>query len=365
MQLSASLTSEVLNQAENVEQFERKRHTEMDNISVVAAWTESVKNLPGKLLDSDKPLDILKYVALMGDPRKPREVPPWLEELFSKIKAGSAKSATFAAKMSAITNKMVTKQWLNSKKVSLLHPQIKGYADLALRHRFLRGFCPEALQRLRDRIVIPMGQKGLASKPFPISRAVLMDSNILTSDAFSTLKEKEDVPSWRDGAAGRSLQLRMAETAGTRYWEYDFHQASDQKASIFASGATWAGFTRLIGHIEAAMEGALGTRSSWPDSAACALREIWRGEHDQELARLAAQLPSNLDNTPTQMHSHLKDRPHTCSLPGQRCPLRGQRCPRPPWRRTVNTTFRSGDVRARGPCLPHVGGAAERADGDI
>ena len=39
----------VLNQSENVEQFERKRHTEMDNIAVVAAWTESVRGLPGKV----------------------------------------------------------------------------------------------------------------------------------------------------------------------------------------------------------------------------------------------------------------------------------------------------------------------------
>ena len=297
----------VLNQSENVEQFERKRHTEMDNIAVVAAWTESVRGLPGKVLDCEKPLDVLKYVALMGDPRTPREVPPWLDELFTKLKAGSARSAGFDAKLAAITNKMVTKQWLNSKKVSLLHPQIKSYADLALRHRFLRGFVPEARQRLYDKIVLPMGERGLASKPFPITRAVLMDPNILTSDAFGTLKEKEDVPSWRDGAAGRALQVRMADAAGTRYWDYDFHQASDQKASIFASGSTWAGFTRLISHLEAAMEGALGTRSSWPDSAACVFREIWRGEHDQELARLAAQLPSNLDNTPTQMHVHLKD----------------------------------------------------------
>ena len=297
----------VLNQSENVEQFERKRHTEMDNIAVVAAWTESVRGLPGKNSDCEKPLDVLKYVAFMGDPRKPREAPPWLDELFTKLKAGSARSAGFDAKLAAITNKMVTKQWLNSQKVSLLHPQIKSYADLALRHRFLRGFVPEARQRLYDKIVMPLGERGLASKPFPISRAVLMDRNILTSDAFGTLKEKEDVPSWRDGAAGRALQVRMADAAGTRYWDYDFHQASDQKASIFASGSAWAGFTRLISHLETAMEVALGTRSSWPDSAACVLREIWRGEHDQELARLAVQLPSNLDNTPTQMHVHLKD----------------------------------------------------------
>jgi hypothetical protein len=301
----------VLNQSENVEQFERKRHTEMDNIAVVAVWTESVRNLPGKVLDCEKPLDVLKYVTLMGDPRKPREVPLWMEELFNKLKSGSAASAGFDAKLAVITNKLVTKQWLNSKKVTLLHPQIKSYADLALRHRFLRGFSQEARQRLHEKIVLPMGEKGLANKPFPISRAVLMDPSILTSDAFTTLKEKEDVPSWRDGAAGKSLQIRMADAAGTRYWEYDFHAASDQKASIFASGAMWAGFTRLIGHLEAALEGSLGTRSSWPDAAACVFREIWRGEHDQELARLAAQLPSNLDNTPSQMHVHLKERLHS------------------------------------------------------
>ena len=298
---------QVLNQSENVEQFERKRHTEMDNISAVALWMDSVRALPGKLLDPEKPLDVMKYVALMGDPRRPREVPAWLEDAFAKLKRGSAVSAGLQVKLEVVTNKLVTKQWLNSKKVSLLHPQIKCYADVALRHRFLRGFSSEARQRLHDVLVLPMGARGLASKPFPISRAVLMDPAILTSEAFGTVKEKEDVPAWRDGMSGRNLQVRMADVAGTRYWDWEFHQATDQKASIFATGAMWAGLARLIPHIESVLESALGTRSSWPDSVGVTFREIWRGEHDQELARLAAQLPSNLDNTPALMHAHLKD----------------------------------------------------------
>ena len=49
--------------------------------------------------------------------------------------------------------------------VSLTHPQLKSYSELALRHRFLRGFCPAAYERLRIDLAEEMGRRGLANRP--------------------------------------------------------------------------------------------------------------------------------------------------------------------------------------------------------
>lgn len=45
-----------------------------------------------------------------------------------------------------------------------------------------------------------MGERGLANKAFPISRAVLLGSSILSSNAFIANSEKASVPSWRNAA---------------------------------------------------------------------------------------------------------------------------------------------------------------------
>ena len=302
---------QVMNHGENVEQFERKRHTEMDNIAAVAQWQESVRNLPGKLLDPDKAIDVMKYAAILGDPRRPRDVPQWLAELLRAVSSGSAMLVSMERKLAAVTQKKVTRQFLTQKKVALVHPQIKVYADLALRHRFLRGFCAEARQRLHEKVVVEMGRRGLASRPFPLARAVLMDPSILSSDAFTTSREKEEVPAWRDGNAGKALQQRMADYAAKRFWDYDFHSANDTKSSIFSSGPNWVGFSRLAHHVEAVLENVLGVPGGWPDSAACLRREMWRGDHDAELARLSIQFPAGLDNAPAQMQARLKE-PRCC-----------------------------------------------------
>jgi hypothetical protein len=211
-----------------------------------------------------------------------------------------------SAKLAAISHKSVTKQWLTAKKVALLHPQVKSYSELALRHRFLRGFCRAARDRLHTNLTMEMGRQGLASKPYPLSRAVLMDGGILTSAAFAAAKEKEEVPTWRDGQAGEALQLKMVDAAVRRYFEFGCKAVSDKAASLWSTGSTWAGFSRLAFHVDALLEAELGHRSSWPDCAACVHREMWTGEHDTELARLAAQLPGNLDNTPNILQKHLK-----------------------------------------------------------
>ena len=283
-----------MNQSENVEQMERKRHTEMDNVCAVEAWMQSMQRV-GRLLDPMKALDVFKYVAVLGDPRVPvSPASQWLTDLLVK----NGDPPTLANKLKAVSAKGVTKQFLMAKKVVLLHPQIRGYSELALRHRFIKGFSESARRALHEKLSVEMGKRGLASKPFPLSRTVLMDAAILTTDAFMTTKEKEEVPAWRDGAAGAALQLRMVTAAVERYFCFN--------GAVFNTGASWAAFGRLIGHVDALMEAALGQKASWDDSAVSVHSMIWSGDCDGELTRLAAQLPANLDNTPHIMQKTLK-----------------------------------------------------------
>jgi hypothetical protein len=152
-----------------------------------------------------------------------------------------------------------------------------------------------------------IGRRGLAGKVYPLSRAVLMDSAILTSAAFFLAKERDEVPAWRDGAAGEALQIKMVHAVQRRFFEFELYKAgSDKSAALWSSGSTWSGFSRLAFHVDALLEAELGHSSSWPDSATCVHREIWTGEHDVELARLAMQLPANLENTPHILQRHLK-----------------------------------------------------------
>jgi hypothetical protein len=214
---------------------------------------------------------------------------------------------TLDNKVKVVIQRSVTKAFLLGKKASVIHPQMRGYSELALRHRFLKGFCQEARDRLRSNLVIEIGRRGLASKPFPLSRQVLMDAAILVSDGFPPGKERDNIPAWRDGAAGRMLQCRMVDAATTRYFTHELWKNSDRSSnSLFSSGSTWAGFGRLAHHVDALLQASFGGQASWPDSVTCFHRDLWRGEHDFELTRLASLLPSNIDNMPSKMQESLK-----------------------------------------------------------
>ena len=152
-----------------------------------------------------------------------------------------------------------------------------------------------------------MGRRGLANRPLPLARAVLMDPNVLTSAAFTSAKEKEAVPAWRDGEAGEALQAEMVRVAVARYFQHDMHKNAERQVSIFATGSAWASFARLARHVEQVLESSFGAAASWPDMASLLHRELWRGEHDTELVRLAMQLPANLDNTPSIMQKRLQE----------------------------------------------------------
>ena len=136
-----------------------------------------------------------------------------------------------------------------------------------MRHRFVKGFNPVALERMRTEIADAMGRQGIAKAAFPVSRAVLMDPAILTSSAFSKPRDIESVPSWRDGAAGKELQLQMVHVLKVRYFEFGFSKQADKVTSVFASGAHWAAVARLLPAVIATTHSKWGSQeTSWPDA---------------------------------------------------------------------------------------------------
>ena len=70
----------MMNSAENVEQAERKRHCELDNIVSVQMWQAAIKDVGS--LDPAKALDVFKFAASMRDARQP--LPRWMSELLTK-----------------------------------------------------------------------------------------------------------------------------------------------------------------------------------------------------------------------------------------------------------------------------------------
>ena len=154
----------MLGQSDNIEQHDRKRHTEIDNILAVSAWMQSMGVWAG-VLNNKNALDVVRYAVCLADPRRPTDIPAWL----TKELAGQIPS--MANRMAALTGKGVTKRWLSDRKASPCHPQMNSYSAVASRHRFLRGFSASALEDLFRLLYCRMGELGLTHKQAPISKA--------------------------------------------------------------------------------------------------------------------------------------------------------------------------------------------------
>ena len=112
---------------ENVAQFERKRHTELDNIEAVAQFMATMRALPDHVLDPERPLDVMKYACALGDPRTPGNMPSWMRELLAQ--AGRT-APTMANKILAVAQRTVSKQWLMTQKVGpALRHLVGGVGD--------------------------------------------------------------------------------------------------------------------------------------------------------------------------------------------------------------------------------------------
>ena len=70
---------------------------------------------------------------------------------------------------------------------------------------------------------------------------MLLSADILTTAAFAHGKDKESVPSYRDGEAGKELQMNMVKIVLKRLKEYSVRGRQD----VFSNGAQWVAFARL------------------------------------------------------------------------------------------------------------------------
>ena len=213
---------ELLNQHENIEQELRKKHTELDNITIVQQWMDAMTQL--SILDPTMNLDVFKYDAVLGDPRK--ATAKWF------LGRLGTNPATIKNKLNAMNHKDINSKWMIANKVKCQHPHMESLQEMSLRVRFLKGFSPDALAFIRTDICSYCAEAGLSHKPFPLSRHVLLSADILTTAAFAHGKDKEGVPAYRDGEAGKELQMNMVKIVLKRLKEYSVRGRQD----VFSNG---------------------------------------------------------------------------------------------------------------------------------
>jgi hypothetical protein len=174
----------LINQSENIEQHHRKRHSELDNIDAVSVWKLAITGQgPMAPMKPDSALDVFKYACSLSDSGG---MPKWLVLALK----GTGGAATDVA--AVLIDKKMTRKFMEANKITTSHPHIKNYNDIHQRQRYLKGFNPLAHRALQD-VFSEMGVRGIAHGHFPLTKAIILDPCILTTDAFSTQREKEEV----------------------------------------------------------------------------------------------------------------------------------------------------------------------------
>ena len=108
--------------AENIEQHERKRHTELDNIFQVMTWRAEVAALGNAALDQNKPIDVFKFALAIGDGINKEQAPAWLKTTLK------GQANTFANRLHCLmSNNTVTVKFLNENKIVTAHPEMRTY----------------------------------------------------------------------------------------------------------------------------------------------------------------------------------------------------------------------------------------------
>ena len=166
--------------------------------------------------------------------------------------------------------------------------------------------------KLFEVVVQEMARRGDGHKPCPLTSALLLDPAIYNQDGFSSKAEKEDVPAWRCGQAGKNLQEAMCEVARCRLFDHGMVEPlTTNGKSLFSSGAIWATLARLNGpphdHLQSIMERLFGPRVQWPDSVRSLDRAIWTGDHDQEIGKISSVMPSSMDAQPLLLQKRLSE----------------------------------------------------------
>ena len=284
---------------ENLEQHNRKRWSELDNLFATECWRKAMKDRKCNL-DNNKAMDVFKFALCLGDPRVPGVVPNWMTSLLK------GKQPSIENKLAAISDPKVTIKLLNEKKATVNHPEMRTYQQIQLRTRALKGF--NHFAKLHADIAEEMGRKGFAKHVFPIGSALLLDVGICTSVAL-TGSDKNNVPQYRDGALGDQLQVSMCDVARRRAFEFEFVTAKGAKP-LFGCAIAWVASARFMGPPHLHMETILtkfADESGAADAAQSLRRSLWQGDHDVELARICQTLPSSLDLDPANMQTRLAE----------------------------------------------------------
>ena len=208
--------------------------------------------------------------------------------------------------MAAVTQQGVTKKFITDNKIIIQHPEMNRYQQVVQRVRAVAGFT--FWDAIHKQIWQEMGRRGLGHLVCPLAQALLLDSHIFTSEAF-TKAERENIPMWRDGANGRAIQEAMVEVARCRL--FDYNVVAGVQRSLFGNGNQWTALARLNGpphwHIHTVLEKEFGPKEGWRDSAKATNKSLWTGDYDVELSKMSSVLPSNLDGQPHQMQARLKE----------------------------------------------------------
>ena len=292
-----------LSSMENIEQHKRRRHSEFDNIFQVKQWMESMPLVKDVSLNANKAIDVVKYALVMGNPLKPSETPQWLLNLLRDKEPSMKNKLNVVASTSGFT-----KKYIEDHKIMIEHPEMKNYQRVVQRVRSVVGF--SQWEQLHEVVVQELSRQGYAHKPCPLTSQLLLDTKILTSNAFQTKAEQENVPLWRDGQRGKDIHAAMVEVARARLFDHRVMESLQSVKSLFPNGGAWASFARLNGppsyFLDSVLASNFGSKEAWTDSVKTTYKAIWTGEFDNEIAKLGSMLPSPLDGQPTQMRMQLQ-----------------------------------------------------------
>ena len=168
----------------------------------------------------------------------------------------------------------------------------------------MKGFSPDALAFIRLDICSYRAEAGLSHKPFPLSRHVLLSPDILTTAAFAHGKDRESVPAYRDGEAGKELQMNMVKIVLKRLKEHSVRGRQD----VFSNGPQWVAFARLSPFVTSVLTTEFGAEpKTWPDPAAAFHAQMWSGEYDVDICKISSQIPEHYDGRCAEMTKLLKN----------------------------------------------------------
>ena len=306
---------EIMNSEENIEQAERKKRSELDNLSDMFQCIESMKGMGKSGMDPENGVHVFKYMCALVNPNA-KQLPAFLQNLLDK----KSLAPTLANRVMVMSSSDIGVQWLKVNKVTSPHPVLKTYPDLVLRLRFTKGFSSVAFDKLVNEFASEAGRHGLASLESPLTRTLLMDANLLKSEAFIDKRQQEAVPSYRDGRAGDMLHSRMADDFIDRYFlpvrkVWGSSSSSDvlpgsstispirfKPRDTFKTADAWVAYSRLTPFIERILQMKYGNAAeTWPEAAAKYLREHQMGSYDLDCLKTSSALPAQFDSRPSEM----------------------------------------------------------------